>query len=427
MNFRLTLTLSIVLLVIVGAVWVARQFPPASKPTDVGLLISPKPSAITSISFTRFGSEELKFVKQGDQWKMTVPVSANADNMQLNSIASGLQSLSFRQKFEPEPTGFHTPEATGTAKPQYLVKFSDDTKHDYTVALGKESSDSIFATLNGGKTIYLLDSNILTQLDKAPDKFRNADMKQVDSSKVVSIALVATASPATNWTLSKSDDKWLISRPVSARANANTVSEMLTELSNIRAISFPSNLSKKDAHLDPPVMTITATPQDSPPPTTTAPASAPAATAASQPATTVTLQIGYPSDLTLDKKASPVYASLAGSDEVFVLANAALKKLNLELKDIRDPAITPAAVDRATEFSLTTDGTATATATLKDNKWTLAAAPEPLAADPFSVSDYLGTVRNLRAIKFVDAAGDLKSIGLDPPHMKLEITVPGWL
>ena len=34
-------------------------------------------------------------------------------------------------------------------------------------------------------------------------------------------------------------------------------------------------------------------------------------------------------------------------------------------------------------------------------------------------------LKNLRAIKYVDNPGDLKSIGLDPPHMKVELTVPG--
>src|SRR5947207_4508042 len=122
MNFRLTLTLSIILLVAVGVWSLMSLRKPAEKPTNIGQMIDPKPSAITSISFTQFGAEELKFVKEGDQWKMLVPMKANADKSKVDAIASSLQSLAFRQKFEPEATGSHTPEATGTAKPNYVIK-----------------------------------------------------------------------------------------------------------------------------------------------------------------------------------------------------------------------------------------------------------------------------------------------------------------
>src|SRR4051812_46330475 len=227
MNFRLTLTLSIILLVAVG-VWSLMSLRKApEKPTNVGQVIDPKPSAITSISVTRYGAEELKFVKEGEQWKMLVPVKGNADKMKVDAIANNLQSLTFRQKLEPEATGGHTPEATGTAKPNYIIKFSDDAKHDYTLALGKASADSIFATLNGGKTIYVLDkqdNSFLTSIDQNAEKFRNSDIKQVDTSKVVGVTL---ASKANTWSLTKTNDKWLISKPINARANATAVDGMM--------------------------------------------------------------------------------------------------------------------------------------------------------------------------------------------------------
>ena len=48
-----------------------------------------------------------------------------------------------------------------------------------------------------------------------------------------------------------------------------------------------------------------------------------------------------------------------------------------------------------------------------------------MAGDPFALADYLGVIRDLRAINYVDNVGDLKAIGLDPPHMKIELTIPG--
>ena len=46
------------------------------------------------------------------------------------------------------------------------------------------------------------------------------------------------------------------------------------------------------------------------------------------------------------------------------------------------------------------------------------AAGSSLPADTFALGDLLTKVSHLVAIKYVDNAGDLKSIGLDPPHIK---------
>jgi len=60
----------------------------------------------------------------------------------------------------------------------------------------------------------------------------------------------------------------------------------------------------------------------------------------------------------------------------------------------------------------------------KDGEWMLVSPPTPVKAGDLEVGNWLGDIRNLRAIKFVDNAGDLKSIGLDPPVTKLELVIP---
>jgi hypothetical protein len=419
MNFKLTLFLSVLLLAVVTTWALVKNRAAPVKTADAGQLLDPKP-AITSISYTRFNNEELKFVKEGEEWNMVVPIKARASGIE--GIAASLSNLTFRQKFEPEATGARSAESTGTAKPNYIIKFSDGKK-DYTLSLGKQNRDSIFATLNGAKTVYILEYNPLDDFEKDVAKFRNTDIKSIDTSKVTQIAF---KSKTAAWTVSKNKEtsKWLLNVPISARVSEPAVQELLNQIQSIRANGFPNNLSKKDAGLDPPQMTLTASFQEiAPPATGTAPASAPALPPSKAP---VTLEIGYASDLTLDRKDSPVYASIAGSDEVFILGNAAVKKINVEAKTLRDPAIIPPSVPvtGATDLILSTGGNPIVSASHKDSKWTLAGTP-PLSGDPYALSDYLAVIRDLRAINYVDNVGDLKAIGLDPPRTRIELTLPG--
>src|SRR5262249_15347454 len=148
---------------------------------------------------------------------------------------------------------YHTPEATGTAKPDRVVKFVDDEKQEYVLGFGKETVDGIYATFNGSKTIYLMDKQIVESLDKKPDDFRDKAMSKSDPSKIVGIS-VKTSEGTT--TMEKTGEKWLITGPVSARANMPAVDAIVREMSNITAVGF-TKLKKTDARLDQPVATVT--------------------------------------------------------------------------------------------------------------------------------------------------------------------------
>jgi hypothetical protein len=423
MNFRLTLGLTIILVLIGSLVlflqpWKEKPAPPSESTKD--LVISPAPEQITKITYTRDGQVQETFEKSPDGWVM-LPGRGKADTYQVDDIARDLKELHYREKFAPEPTGYKSAEATGTDKPKNVIDFEDDKGKKYTLSVGKRTIDGAYATLNGDPTIYTLQSNPLDHLDKDPQDFRD---KTIQTVKDEDIAALTIKHGGDTVSLQKNDGKWLISAPISARASAATVQEILNEFRTIRATGF-SDLLTKDSPatgLTPPLVTVTAMVRETPSTPATSPATAPAATQKSlQP---ITLELGYYVE-PVDKK--NVYASIADTKEVFKFDAKSFDKLNRELKDLRDPSITPAPVSQATEFSITTDGKTDLAATKKDDKWTLTtpATQPPLAGDTFAINGFLTALRDEKAIKYVDNAGDLKSIGLDPPHMKIELAVPG--
>jgi Domain of unknown function (DUF4340) len=418
MNFRLTLALVIVMLATLIVYVGVKSHQQNEKPEDPltkNALLTPQPTAINTFTFTQDGAKQVAFSRNGSDWSLTFPVVAAAENYSVSSIADSLKTLTYKDKFDPEATGVHSPDNTGTDKPHNIVTFTDDANKEHTLALGKTTVGGVYATLDGGKTIYLLATNPAEKLDQDPMTFRNKTLKETPAEKITGLTIKHTDQTVS---LAKTGDKWMIDAPVAARANATAVEDILGEMKNIRASQFSDFAKDMPATgLQHPLVTVTALVEDQP--------STPATTAASQPAavkTPVTLELGYYTDLT-DKK--NVYASLGGSAEVFTVSSDTFNKLNRELKDLRDPAITPAPVADATAISIHHLDAAATDLVKQDGKWTLTGpAIPPLPGDPTAVNDLLSNIRDLRAIKFVDNAGDLQSIGLDPPQTRIELTLP---
>jgi len=421
MNFRLTLAMVFILLLISTLFFWNRTRELNVKPGDEATknaVFTPQPKDISSITYTEDGDKQLAFTKSGTAWTMTYPTTGAANAWSVDPIADGLKTLSYKEKFDPEASGVHSAASTGTDSPHHVITFTDDAGKEHTLDLGKASIGGIYATIDGGKSIYLLQSNPLDGLQQDPTSFRDRNIKQSPAEKITGLTIKHADQSVS---LTKSGDKWLIDAPISTRANHSTVDEIINEMKDIRAFGF-SDLAKTmpATGLNPPVVSVTALVEDQTPPlAASAPASQPAVTK-----TPVTLELGYYTDLT-NKNA--VYASLAGTTNVFTVSAETFTKLNRQLKDLRDPAVTPAPVANATAIDISSNNGASGTVMLKkdNNAWQITNLPHPLAADTSEISSLLTNIANLRAINFVDNAGDLKSIGLDPPQAAITLTIPG--
>src|SRR5690242_1430836 len=106
MNFRVTLILAIVMVVLAGLYFFLPS--PKDQKLTAGsstTLFEPKPKGVKTITYMVDGSKELAFEHDGDEWRMTYPISASVEKYQLENIADKLKDASYNQKFSPEQTG----------------------------------------------------------------------------------------------------------------------------------------------------------------------------------------------------------------------------------------------------------------------------------------------------------------------------------
>ncbi|HVX86053.1 MAG TPA: DUF4340 domain-containing protein [Phycisphaerae bacterium] len=425
MNFRLTITL-VVLLVLLAAgffgyeTW--RDKHPDNTSSEQKLVISPAPTGIKSLEYDSDGQVQVAFAKGADNiWRMTQPVDAPVDEYSVSPVTDDLKDLTYTDKFEPAASGPKSADATGTAKPRQVIKFTDDKGQEHTLFVGKRAVGGVYATLDSAKTIYLLDKDPAEPLDKDPQEFRSKLVKTVQTDDIQKLIVKHRDQTVT---LAKSDGKWVITGPITSRANESVVDGIVNELKAIRAAGF-TQLKKTNlaTGLNPPMVSVTAEVAEKA--AATAPATAPATAAATSPATTaVTLELGYYTDPTNKKS---VYATLAGSSDVFTLSSDTFSKINQELSDLRDPVVIPGNVSDATDISINQGDTPALVLHRANDDWTMhggAPAVKDLPGDSATIGTLVSELKNLRASKFSDAAGDLKSIGLEPPQAKIEITLP---
>lgn len=415
MNFKLTATLAALLLVIVGLMMYLSSRPEKPVDTDpAAALFKPKPTGIKEITLTRDGATVLAFARPEGKWSLTQPVAAPVESWQLESIADSLTALTYKDKFKPDT---NRPLANiGLDKPRTVLTFVDGAGKTYTLYVGKRTpAKTIYVKKDGEESVYELDQDFFEKLDKDPSDFRSKDLVDLTPADVQRITL---AHPDQTVEITRQDGKWVITKPITARANQSAVEEIVNEVRTTRAQSFTEIKKTSPATgLAKPLLSITLHTQAA----ATQPATqSTSQTASTQPSKDKTVQYGNYTDLT--KKSQ--YISLAGSNESFIATADAFKKVDKQLFDLRDPSITPAAVSDASAVTITGEHPLTLTKT--NGNWEFTAGKSAaLPADATAVSNLLTSIKNLRVNQFLDSAGDLKSLGLAPAAKTITLTLPG--
>ena len=356
MNFRLTVVLVLVMLIVGGAgiwsMWHPKGDTPASA-TLANPVFKPQPKAIQTISLSRRKAVEVAFARADNHWDVTAPIHGLA-NEQPGVFADQIRNLEYKDKFTPDSSGLRSLENMGLTDPHATLTFTDDEKKTTTLLLGKRTpAKTLFMRIEGdsSNTVYEVDVRWLDDLEKDPTDFRSKEFAGVTPADVTALT-VGHANQAITLTKDGAAGTWSITKPVPTRANTTVITDVLEALREAQIESFSTLTADNPiTGLASPVLTVAVTSRVGPAAPPTAAASQPAASQASAWKLT-TLSFGNFSDLT--KKS--IYARIGDSPEAVIVSADKFSKINKELNDLRDPAITPAPVDAASTIEILTPG-----------------------------------------------------------------------
>ena len=389
MRFKTTLLL---LAVFIGLLAVVLLFDSRSKKKEAAeektnTLISLASGDVRKASLVR-GTETLTFERdEGGPWRLTSPIQAAADEVEVNGFVDALTSLRLERVVEKEakdPAAYEIPKMTVS-----LWTKGQDAPLRLLVGMENPLDKSIFAKREDDPRIVLLSSTLKTTLDKSVFDFRQKDVFKFTAADIKGIRVRAKDIA---WQAVREEPGWSLKAPVAALAAKGKIDSLLDSLSGLRAKEFVAEekgpASLKAFGLDKPDYEI----------------------ALSLPALDQELVFA------LHKKGEAQYATSSPTTKIVAFEGTLLADLDRKVDELREKKVSDFYAWDAKRVSLKRDGLEIVAVKEKvgeEDKWLLDPASQE-EADKTKVEDLLRKIEGLEAAAFVDKPGPLADYGLGP-------------
>lgn len=212
-----------------------------SKPAETAKSAFSVPEAdISSLTLThpaKPNQPAIRLDKTKDNWQIVQPMVAAADQPSVQGLLDNLTTAKVSENTEPA-----TPDRLkvyGLASPQLEIAFQLKNGAKHTLQIGDKdfTGNSIYAIVDGGKTVSLLPVSVLTGSDKSLDDLRDHAVLHLTTYQVASFTL---KNPSGQMDLTKSKDQWKFTKPSDAMADQDSIDALFTAISNAKLTSFVS-------------------------------------------------------------------------------------------------------------------------------------------------------------------------------------------
>ena len=234
-RFRNTLIALVVLLILGGYAFVNYYF---SKPLPVQTALNIKPDDIAKIQLKYPNRELVLERKPGEQWVITKPFGAIADQTTATNLARAISECQITKTVEDKADSL---APFGLDKPQVTVTVTD-TKGKTLPGLevGKITpvGFSSYLKYTNQPQIMLTSSAFSSGMNKTPDQMRDRELMSFRVDDVQK--LLITHDDGSQIEIDRDGDKWKILKPADYQADPTQVRQILTTLAIPRSrISSP--------------------------------------------------------------------------------------------------------------------------------------------------------------------------------------------
>ena len=420
MNFRTTLIIIVLLVGVGGAYYLFFQEPSDKtttneKPPIHQVYDVPRDTVEqVEISFADAAYQDLKLVKgRTGNWRLKAPFQADADSEKIDQMLDDM--LNKRVKQTLEVTGL-TQYGLDTPSITLSLWTADGTSPTATFLIGKKAINfSVYVKEKSEKHIFLIESSALDDLTKSPTDLRDRSVIKFDPETVSSIQFThrnpGSTSRSSIINCQKRDDTWHVIHPIKAKADAEEIETLLSELRSLKVSSFETDgadanvLTRLEkAGLDAPRLQMKLTDGDN----------------------TYTLGIGASVGSETGTQGRVYVKATVYQDAVYTVSEDIYNFLNKSVFDLRDKRVTDFQRTDTIRFEIK-QGTETTVGTRDfDNIWELQTPTGKIKADATAVDDLLFGVDSLEAAAFIDnSTQNLASYGLASPSIKVAFTQRG--
>lgn len=426
MNPRTTVGLIVALAVAVIGVWWAQS---STAPSGSALGAGPKPLfdppigelVAFEVGQTSTG-KPVKLTFEDGKWLLSEPMTGPGDQSVVAADLQKLKNLAYVKSYPAGDPDRPTDEMTSLKNPLKIVKLTDKAK-SYVVKIGARQalSTNTYVQKEGDETVYLVGSDLNTELRKDPLEYRGKQVAQFAQNDAIRLEVSGDRS----YVLSNVGGKWTIESPLKARADRTKINSLLSAISNLNVQSFVEDSPKSllPYGLEKPRLVVAVTTEKkTPKPPPEPPASAPAEPEFDVQKRTIKVAFGGPAE-------ANVFATMLepAGGPVFQIAETTFKQIAIPLDEIRSPNIAEFFSGGARKVSVRS-GVDHVELTAEEGQWIITAGlpgGQRLPAEFAAVDDLLKAVRDLKATGFESA--ELPTQGFNSPRSTIEISFEGSL
>jgi len=203
-----------------------------AKAAEKRLFPSVEQADISSISLKASGGPEIRLERHDGHWRITAPIDFVADTFAADGVASAITQLMNDSVIDhPEP-----PDVYGFRSDGPEVRFTAGGV-EKVLHIGSTTpvGSNTYASVGGDDRVYTVATYQLSSFKKGVDEFRDKRILDFDPDAVDRVTI---RWPEAKVVVVRSDGKWQMVEPIETLADADTVEQLLTSLSFLRAAGF---------------------------------------------------------------------------------------------------------------------------------------------------------------------------------------------
>ena len=199
-------------------------------------------STVTSLTLAHPASPDqppVQIVKQNGAWQIVQPTATAADSASIQAILDGLATSRVAQTESGAPDRL---KAYGLEPPQLSLDFQlqNGAKHTLVMGNGDFSGDSVYAIVDGSKTVSLLPKTLFARMDKSFDDLRDHAVLHIQAAQVASFDLKNSSGEFAAAKDSKDTAAWKFTKPADAPADGDAINALLGAVENAKATAIAS-------------------------------------------------------------------------------------------------------------------------------------------------------------------------------------------
>jgi len=195
-------------------------------------IVTADSAKVTDVEVKSATGDDTTLKKNGQDWQITSPVTADADAAAVNSLVSSLTSLEAQRTVDDHPSSV---AQFGLSPARFSVAYKqtgDTAFHRINFGNKTPAGSDTYVQVDGQPAVVLVSSYIEDTLNRGTFDLRDKNALKVAKDGVDSLTLEPAG--GTKVTATKKGSDWRLSSPVDARADFSAVDTLVSRLSEAK-------------------------------------------------------------------------------------------------------------------------------------------------------------------------------------------------